>query len=89
MKIRIPLIAACLLVAGVAVPQTLRADEAAEPAEASPHRQMQNDANASAQAATDMSYGGMRDTRSESGDPRGATDSRCWPRARCDIFFGQ
>ncbi|WP_310633930.1 hypothetical protein [Paraburkholderia sp.] len=50
------------------------------------HRALIDDANASAQAATDMSYGGTTDTRSAAGQ---RTVKPCWPRSQCDIFFGQ
>lgn len=86
MKIRMLLIAACVLVVGAGMPQRLHANEAPQSTEPPAHQKMQDDANASAQAGTGMSYGGTSDTRGESG---GSTNQRCWPRARCDIFFGQ
>jgi hypothetical protein len=46
---------------------------------------MQN-ANMSAQSDTDMSYGGVPDTRSASG---GKSSRICTFRPRCDIFFGR
>ncbi|PXW25410.1 hypothetical protein [Paraburkholderia caballeronis] len=85
MKIRLPLIVACVLVVGTAMPRSVHADDA-QPSRPPPHQKMQDDANASAQASTDMSYGGAADTRSVSGN---AANQRCLPRARCDIFFGQ
>ena len=86
MKIRMPLIAACVLVVGAGMPHRLHADEASSHGEPPPHQKMQDDANASAQAGTDMSYGGESDTHGESG---GATHQRCVVREQCDIYFGQ
>jgi hypothetical protein len=86
MKIRMPLIAACVLVVGAGLPHCLHADEASSRGEPPPHQKMQADADASAQADTDMSYGGNADTHSESG---GAANPGCVVRSQCDIYFGQ
>jgi hypothetical protein len=48
---------------------------------------MQNNANASAQATTDMSYGGGTDTRTSSGAPK-AHMRNCTVDPQCNIFFG-
>lgn len=50
------------------------------------HETMQDTASASAQSSSDMSYGGVRDTRSASG---GAHTRTCSTGPQCDIFFGQ
>ncbi|SDD00881.1 hypothetical protein [Paraburkholderia lycopersici] len=85
MTIRLALIAACVAALAAAAPGTARAKD--EPvSQDSAHQTMTNDANASAQASTDMSYGGVPDTRGASGHRTGKT---CWPRSECDIFFGQ
>lgn len=71
MKIRMPLIAACVLVVGAGVPHRLHANEASPAGQPPPHQKMQDDANASAQADTDMSYGGTSsDMHSESGSTK-------------------
>ena len=87
MKIRMPLIAACLLVLGVGVPRSVHADDTRPHTPlSSSHQKMQDDANASAQAETDMSYGGTPDTRGASGN---AAKRSCGPGLRCDLYFGQ
>lgn len=82
----IPLIAACVLVVGAGMPHRLHANEMSASVRPPPHQKMEDDANASAQAATDMSYGGTSDTHSESGS---RTNRSCGPRGQCDIYFGQ
>jgi len=54
--------------------------------QATPKATMQDNANASAQAATDMSYGGTSDDRSASG----ATlhSRQCSTGPQCNIYFG-
>ncbi|WP_321818224.1 MULTISPECIES: hypothetical protein [unclassified Paraburkholderia] len=85
MKIRLAFIAAILTVAAATAPGT--AQSQSEPiSQERAHQTMTNDANASAQANTDMSYGGMPDTRSATGSRR---SKACWPRSDCDIYFGQ
>ena len=50
------------------------------------HQTVQDDANASAQSNTDMSYGGVPDTRSTSGN----SDMRsCVTGPRCNLYFGR
>jgi hypothetical protein len=44
---------------------------------------MQDNANASAQSSTDMSFGGVEATRSAAGDRRSNT---CATGGRCDLF---
>jgi len=85
MKTRLALIAACVTVVAIAAPGTARTKD--EPvSQERAHQMMTNDADASAQAGTDMSYGGAPDTRSASGH---RTGKMCWPRPDCDVFFGQ
>ncbi|WP_322050478.1 hypothetical protein [Paraburkholderia bannensis] len=85
MKIRLAFLAAFVALASATVPGTAQAKD--EPvSQERAHQMMTNDANASAQAGTDMSYGGMTDTRSASGHRIGKA---CWPRSDCDIYFGQ
>ncbi|WP_156967207.1 hypothetical protein [Paraburkholderia ferrariae] len=55
---------------------------------------MTDDANASAQAETDMSYGGVADTGSMSGvsgmsGGHMRTGKMCWPRSQCEAPAGQ
>lgn len=86
MKIRLAILAVCVSAMAAGTPGTsLARDETAPPE--SGHRALLDDANASAQAATDMSYGGTADTRSAAGQ---RTSSKpCLPRSQCDLFFGQ
>ncbi|WP_293040722.1 hypothetical protein [Paraburkholderia sp.] len=44
---------------------------------------MTNDADASAQSSTDMSYGGTAETHSVSGPSR--TGKVCWPQSKCPV----
>ncbi|NLP60703.1 hypothetical protein [Paraburkholderia sacchari] len=87
MKIRLAMIAACLtalaaLVAGA--PATAQTND--EPAsQQRAHQMMIRDANASAQAATDMSYGGTSDTQSAAGQ---RTGKACETRSQCHPFSG-
>ena len=74
------------MVVGAGLPNRLHADEVSLHGEPPPHQKMQDDANASAQADTDMSYGGSSETHGESG---GAANPHCVVRAQCDIYFGQ
>ncbi|WP_322042106.1 hypothetical protein [Paraburkholderia sp. J67] len=85
MKIRLAFITAFVTLATATAPGTARATDDPMSQEHG-HQSMTNDANASAQANTDMSYGGMPDTRSASGHRIGKP---CWPRSDCDIYFGQ
>lgn len=55
-----------------------------EPPSAQPT--MQQNSNASPRTNADTSYGGVRDTRSESGRTRTRT---CDIGPQCDIYFGQ
>lgn len=84
MTLRLALIATCVAVVAAGAPGTARAQNESVPQERS-HQTMIDNANASAQASTDMSYGGTADTRGASGQRAGKT---CWPRAECDVFFG-
>ncbi|MBB2925841.1 hypothetical protein [Paraburkholderia silvatlantica] len=85
MTFRLALIATCVAAVAAVAPGTARAaDDPVSQQRA--HQTMTDDADASAQAATDMSYGGTPDTRSASGHRAGKT---CWPRPDCDVFFGQ
>ncbi|MGF6297602.1 MULTISPECIES: hypothetical protein [Paraburkholderia] len=82
MKSRLVLTAACslLLVAGVSNAVERQQDE-----QSSAHATMKQNANESAQSSTDMSYGGVPDTRMEAGN----TPTRaCSARPQCNIFFG-
>lgn len=84
MTIRLALIAACVAAVTAAAPGTARATD--EPvSQERAHQTMTDDANASAQASTDMSYGGVQDTGSASGH---RTGKMCWTRPDCDVFFG-
>ncbi len=87
MKSRWLWIATCML---LAIATCLISETSAnEPGDQAPyeHKSLTDDANASAQATTDMSYGGVNEGRSVSGGPVSQKD--CRPRARCDIYFGQ
>ena len=89
MKLRLVLTAASalLLVAGTATAKEGREvpPYVHETMQSDAHATMQDNANASAQSITDMSYGGVPDTRSASGSARTRT---CATRPHCDIFFG-
>lgn len=84
MKIRLALIAACVAAVAGAPATAQTKDEPVSQQRA--HQMMTDDADASAQANTDMSYGGMPDTGGASGH---RTVKMCWPRPQCDVFFGQ
>lgn len=82
MRLRLALIATCAAaVAAVAPGTALAKDEPVSQERA--HQTMTDDADASAQAGTDMSYGGTPDTHSASGH---RTGKMCWPRPDCDVF---
>ncbi|MEM5404066.1 MULTISPECIES: hypothetical protein [Paraburkholderia] len=84
MTLRLALIAACVAAVAAATPGTARAKD--EPvSQERAHQTMTDDADASAQASTDMSYGGTPDTHSASGH---RTGKMCWPRPDCDVFSG-
>ncbi|CAB3792596.1 hypothetical protein LMG28688_03550 [Paraburkholderia caffeinitolerans] len=87
MKIRLALITACLTaLAALAAGAPATAQTNDEPvSQQRAHQMMTRDADASAQAATDMSYGGTADTHSAAGH---RTGKMCWPRSECDIFTG-
>jgi|GraSoi_2013_40cm_1033754.scaffolds.fasta_scaffold96916_2 hypothetical protein len=75
-------IGACLFaVAGVTT-----AAQPPQDAQSSGKAAMQENANMSAQSSTDMSYGGVADSRSTSG---GMQPRKCSTGPQCDIFFGQ
>ncbi|MDR3100605.1 MAG: hypothetical protein LBV73_26525 [Paraburkholderia sp.] len=84
MKIRLALIAGCVAALAAGAPAAAQSKD--EPvSQQRAHQMMTDDADASAQAETDMSYGGMPDTRSAAGH---RTVKTCWSRSECDIFFG-
>jgi hypothetical protein len=68
------------------IPAAAWADDVAQSSEPS-KATMQNNANASAQATTDMSYGGATDTRTSSGMPMMHSRS-CSTGPQCNIYFG-
>lgn len=72
---------ACL----VAMAGTVHAQGASQQATPSVQPAMQQNAEASAQAGADTSYGGVSSTRSTAGKMSPAT---CTPRPQCDVFFG-
>ena len=85
MTLRLALIATCVAAIAAVAPGTARATD--DPvSQDRAHQRMTSDADASAQASTDMSYGGTPDTRGASGHRTGKV---CWPRPECDVFFGQ
>lgn len=84
MTLRLALIAICVAAVAAVAPGTARAKD--EPvSQERAHQTMTEDADASAQAGTDMSYGGTPETHSASGH---RTGKMCWPRPDCDVFFG-
>ena len=70
----------------MAMPVATMADDVAQSSDAS-KATMQNNANASAQATTDMSYGGAMDTRTSSGVPM-MHARKCATGPECNIYFG-
>jgi hypothetical protein len=83
MKIRLALTAACLAALAAGAPGTANPKDSPPPQQG-PHQSMTNDADASAQANTDMSYGGVPDTGSMSG-AHTRTGKVCWPDPQCAI----
>ncbi|MEM5387448.1 hypothetical protein VSR68_28160 [Paraburkholderia phymatum] len=79
----LPMAGALLL----AVPVATMADEVAQSSDAS-KATMQNNANASAQATTDMSYGGSVDTGMTSSGKALPHSRKCSTGAQCDVYFG-
>lgn len=78
----------------LAVPVATMAEDVAQSSDTS-KATMQNNANASAQATTDMEYGGSTDTRTSSGRAMPMPmpvqmphSQRCSTGPNCDIFFG-
>lgn len=71
----------------MAVPVATMAEDLAQSSDAS-KASMQNNANASAQATTDMSYGGAMDTRSSSGTTMMQHSRNCSTGPQCNIYFG-
>ncbi|MBP0593699.1 hypothetical protein J8I87_29230 [Paraburkholderia sp. LEh10] len=70
----------------MAVPVATMAEDVAQSSDAS-KATMQNNANSSAQATTDMSYGGSMEMRTSSGRPMPhARDCSTGPQ--CNIYFG-
>lgn len=86
MKIRLALMAACVAAAAGGLPGTVH-PKPPPPAQQQGQQSMLNDADASAQAGTDMSYGGVSDTSSQSG-ARMHTGKMCWPRPQCAVPAG-
>lgn len=87
MKIRLALAAACLAALAAGMPGAVHAKD--DPlARQRAQQTMTDDANASAQASTDMSYGGVPDSGSMSG-ARLRTGKTCGPRSQCDLYFGE
>ena len=84
MTLRLALIATCVAAVAAVAPGTARAKDEPVSHERA-HQTMTDDADASAQASTDMSYGGTPDTRSASGH---RTGKMCWPRPDCYVFYG-
>ncbi|MBN3758513.1 hypothetical protein G3N95_36775 [Paraburkholderia sp. Tr-20389] len=78
----LPVVGALLM----AMPAATWADDVAQSSEPS-KATMQNNANASAQATTDMSYGGAMDTRTSSGLPM-QHSRKCATGPECNIYFG-
>lgn len=89
MKIRLALIALCVAAVAGGAPGSALARSKNEPVVPPEGRQaMSQDANASAQADTDMSYGGTADTHGMSGTRVSAptrTGKVCWPHPSCAI----
>lgn len=84
MKIRLPTIIAGILAIAASMPLNVHTEDQQKPPLTS-HQWMEDNANASAQDSTDMSYGGTPDTSSASGDQRAR---QCTPRPFCDVYFG-
>jgi len=70
----------------MAMPVATMADDVAQSSDPS-KATMQSNANASAQATTDMSYGGSMDTRTSSGVPM-MHARKCSTGPECNIYFG-
>jgi hypothetical protein len=60
--------------------------EAQQSAQPPARATMVENANASAQSSTDVSYGGVPDTRSASGSTRSTSSPTCVTGFRCDLF---
>jgi hypothetical protein len=93
MKIRLALIALCLAVVAGGTPGTAHSRSKTAPVLQEEGRQaMTQDADVSAQAITDMSYGGTADARSVSGTRVSVTRTRtgkmCWPHPTCAVPAG-
>jgi hypothetical protein len=90
MKIRSALIALCLAAVAGGAPGTAHSRSKTAPVVQDQSREtMTQDANVSAQATTDISYGGTADTHGMSGTRISVTRTRtgkaCWPHPSCDI----
>ncbi|WP_109481728.1 hypothetical protein [Paraburkholderia sp. C35] len=86
MKILMALSAAGALL--IAMPVATMADDIAQSNDPS-KAAMQNNANSSAQATTDVSYGGAMDTRTSSGTAMQMPHTRnCSTGPQCNIYFG-
>ncbi len=82
MNTRLALTALCVAALASGTPDTAhsRGKWAPQP---QARQAMTNDADASAQSSTDMSYGGTAETHSVSGPSR--TGKVCWPQSKCPI----
>jgi hypothetical protein len=60
--------------------------EAQQSGQPSARATMVENANASAQSSTDVSYGGVPDTRTATGGTRSPSSPTCVTRLRCDLF---
>lgn len=90
MKIRLALIALCLAAVAGGTPGTVQARSKTGPDLQQEGRQtMTQDADMSAQATTDMSYGGAADAHGMSGTRVSVTRTRtgkmCWPHPTCPV----
>ena len=62
------------------------AQETQQSVQPSARARMVENANASAQSSTDVSYGGVPDTRSATGAARSPISPKCATRLKCDLF---
>ncbi|RQH09141.1 hypothetical protein [Paraburkholderia dinghuensis] len=93
MKIRLALIALCIAAVAGGAPGTAHSRSKTEPvAEEQARQAMTQNADMSAQATTDMSYGGAADTHGMSGTrvstTRTHTGKFCWPNSTCEVPAG-
>ncbi len=62
------------------------AQETQQSAQPSARATMVENANASAQSSTDVSFGGVPDTRSAAGGARSLSPPTCPTRLKCELF---